>query len=200
LGALSRPQLPPHDDTDLDTGFASFAAHLRHAVRQRDDEALISMTEPQVMLGFGGSGGHATLRLWLQHPETANVYWRGLEQMLQLGSVRMGADVFCLPYTSCLDHKLVANDPYAVLIVTGPDTPLLERPTTDARALRTLDDDVVQRAELSGMEDDRFQRVQVHDGEIGYIDRTALRSPLDLRMEVVRGESGWRIRSVVGGD
>jgi hypothetical protein len=152
------------------------------------------------MMGFGGSGGHATLRQWLRHPDTATDYWNALEYMLQLGSVRMAPDVFCLPYPGCLDIEPAINDPYRVLIVAGPNTPLLERPTTDARKLRLLDHDVVQRVELFGEEQTRFQRVQLHDGEVGYIDSTALRSPLELRMEIVRGENGWRIRSIVSGD
>jgi len=200
LGALPRAQMPPRDDTALDADYSAFRDRLGIAVHKRDAEALIGMTEPHVMLGFGDSGGHDTLRQWLRHPDTAINYWSDLEYMLQLGSVRTGQNAFCLPYPSCISIEPAPSDPYRVLIVAAPETPLLEQPKRDARKLRILDHDVLQRNELFGEQDAGFQRVQLHDGEVGYIDSTALRSPLDLRMEIVRSQNGWRIRSIVAGD
>ncbi|MDP2399492.1 MAG: hypothetical protein Q8M53_14180 [Burkholderiales bacterium] len=198
LGRLQRPQLPPRDDTARDADFAAFSAALHGIVRKRDVEALIGMTLPEVMLGFGGSGGHADLRERLRNPATAAGYWRDLGRMLQLGSVRMGADTFCAPYPGCIDLK--ARDPHSVLVVIRPRTPLLERPDPRARSLRMLDLDIVQLFDQFGEGNGRFSRVRLFDGEVGYIDSAALRSPLDLRMEVVRSPGGWRIRSIVEGD
>lgn len=198
LGKLPRPQLRPRDDTALDTGFSAFRARLADVVRARDAEALIGLAEPGVMLGFGGSGGHADLREYLREPASADDYWRGLEYMLQLGSVRMDTDVFCLPYPSCIE--ISARDPYSVMVVIRPDTPLLERPEINARTLRLLDFDVVQLFDPFAQGDARFLRVRMIDGEVGYVENSALRSPLDLRMEIVRDRHGWRIGSIVAGD
>lgn len=198
LARLPRPKILPRDDTARDADFASFSAALRRIVRERDVEALIGMTLPDVMLSFGGSGGHADLRERLRNPVTAAGYWRDLGRMLQLGSVRMGADTFCVPYPGCID--LSARDPYSVLVVIRPRTPLLEQPDPRARRLRMLDLDIVRLFDQFGEGNDRFRRVRLFDGEVGYIDSAALRSPLDLRMEVMRGSGGWRIRSIVEGD
>jgi hypothetical protein len=77
---------------------------------------------------------------------------------------------------------------------------LLEQPDPRARRLRMLDLDIVRLFDQFGEGNDRFRRVRLFDGEVGYIDSAALRSPLDLRMEVMRGSGGWRIRSIVEGD
>lgn len=198
LGKLPRPQLHPRDDTAMDAGFSAFRARLADVVRTRDAAALMGLAQPDVMLGFGGSGGHADLREYLREPASADDYWRSLEDLLQLGSVRMATDVFCLPYPSCVE--IAARDPYSVLVVIRPDTPLLEQPLINARALRLLDFDVVQRFDPFAQADARFLRVRMSDGEVGYIENAALRSPLDLRMEIVRESDDWRIRSIIAGD
>ena len=199
--ALPRERIPPADDTQLDADYAVFSARLQAVVRDRDSEGLIAMAEESVMLGFGGSGGHADLREWFRDPAVAEDDWQNLETVLRLGAVRMGAEVFCLPYPGCIDLDPDSSlDPFRVRVVISPDAALLERPQPNARLLRLLDFDVVHLAGPLTEDHDPFRRIRSFDGEIGYVDSAALRSPLEMRMEVARGAQGWRVRSIVEGD
>lgn len=201
LSALQPPRMPPPAGDQSDPDYLTFVQSLRNSVQSRNAGALQALTAADVMLGFGGSGGHADLQQWLSTPQIAEPLWQELEKLLQLGSLRMGANTVCLPYTSCAPERIPENyTPFATLVVTQNDARLLEHPQADARVLRILDYDVLQVADPLEEPEADFVQVRLYDGETGYLPLSAVRSPLALRMEVQRRAGDWQIISLLAGD
>lgn len=194
-------RLHPLDETPRDPGFAAFIDELERVVRERDAEALISMTAPDIMLGFGGSGGHDDLRSWLGHPEIAPDFWRQLEDILPLGAVRQGPDAYCLPYTGCLPTRLLAGlDPFTTIIVTAADADLVAEPDNDAAVVRPLDHDILTLLNNPSTHTDDYLPVRDIDGHEGFVLRDRTRFVIGPRMAIVRDRDRWRIESYVSGD
>ena len=204
--ALTRGLVPeivkPTDDAPLDAGYLKFHKNLQKAVGTRNIEALIHLTSPDVMLGFGGSGGHDDLRALLEQSDPDNGLWLELERLVALGNVRTGPDNYCAPYPGCmtLDTSPVFNDVFSTLVVVQANAPLFERPTDSSRVLKTLQHEKVMRVNSAIGSESDFERVQTHDGDVGYIRRAAVYSPVGLRIEVRRTHDGWKIDSLVAGD
>ncbi|THF72606.1 MAG: hypothetical protein E8F57_00455 [Methylophaga nitratireducenticrescens] len=72
-------------------------------------------------------------------------------------------------------------------------------PMDNAQVLRKLN---FERVEWQYPYDDkaRFRLVQTFAGERGYIDKALLRSPFDMRMEIVSTPQDWLIQSILSGD
>lgn len=194
-------RLHPLDETARDAAFSAFTERLKRAVDERDIEALISMTAPDIMLGFGGSGGHADLRNWLEHAEIAPDIWQQFEDMLPLGAVREGPDAYCFPYTGCLPTRLLAGlDPFTTVIVTAAQADLLTAPNDDATVVRPLDHDILEVADVPSAYGAAYLRVRDIEGNDGFVLRSKVRFVIGPRIQVNRTEHGWRIQSLVSGD
>ncbi|WP_163578027.1 peptidoglycan-binding protein [Halomonas faecis] len=194
-------RLQPMDEAWRDPTFAAFRDRLRRVVLTRDSESLIAMTEPDIMLGFGGSGGHDDMREWLEHPESGEDVWRQLETILPLGAVRWGPDVYCLPYTGCLPTRLLAgHDPFTTVIVTATDAIMRSAPDGDATIVRPLDHDILTLIGDSSAHSKSYYPVRDSEGNEGFVSGQAIAFVIGPRMEIHRSESGWRIQSLVSGD
>ncbi|PKM29202.1 MAG: hypothetical protein CVV07_11850 [Gammaproteobacteria bacterium HGW-Gammaproteobacteria-11] len=201
LQHLDNPRLHPVDESDMDSSFANFIADLKKVVTDTDGEALVRMSAPDIMLGFGGSGGHADLRMLLEHPDSAADLWWSLQHAVAPGAVLESPEAFCLPYPSCLPGSIFGRfDPQITLFVTQPQAPLRAEPSDSGAIIRVLDHEVLiidpQRSEL----EDAYLPVMLRDGTQGFIARTHAHWMIDYRLSVVRGPQGWRIQSLVGGD
>jgi len=194
-------RLHPVDETGRDPGFAAFARALAEAIADRDSGAVVALSAADIMLGFGGSGGHADLREWLDHPGMRDAAWAQLAELIALGAVRTGEDAFCLPWPGCLPaHVIPDHDPFATVIVTAEDARLLPRPDPDAGPIRALDFDVLRLAGRAGEQSSRYYRVRDATGQTGFVAREDARFMIDTRMQVLREGTGWRIESIVSGD
>lgn len=202
LSHLGNPRLHPVDESDLDNSFATFHAELKEIVRKRDGQALISLTAPDIMLGFGGSGGHDDLRRMLAHQPSADDLWQTLLHALQPGAVQQGSDVYCLPYPSCLPSQFTNRfDAYSTLFVTQPQAALLSAPSVEADILQELDHDIVLLGvDLSDIQSEAYLPVVLRNGTQGYLARNHVHWMIDNRLEIQRSPQGWRIQSLVGGD
>lgn len=180
-----------------DQSITNFLEQLKSAVKQRDIAVLLDLTATDVMLGFGGSGGHQDLQSWLTQ-DSADEDWQSLDKMLALPEIQLSSDVFCVPFTGCVGSELIdfSFDSY---ITIQADTPLHALPTEDAPVLRKLN---FERVEWQSPYDKnaRFRLVETFAGERGYIDKAFLRSPFDMRMEIASTSQGWLIQSILSGD
>ncbi|WP_304917179.1 hypothetical protein [Methylophaga sp.] len=175
----------------------NFLEQLKSAVKQRDIAVLLDLTATDVMLGFGGSGGHQDLQSWLTQ-DSADEDWQSLDKILALPGIQLSSDVFCVPFTGCVGSESVdfSFDSY---ITIQADTSMHALPTEDAPVLRKLN---FERVEWQSPYDEnaRFRLVETFAGERGYIDKAFLRSPFDMRMEIVSTSQGWLIQSILSGD
>lgn len=185
------PPSPPNQTISL------FIDRLYAAVQQKDIDTLLKMTSEDVMLGFGGSGGHQDLQNWLTQ-ESADDDWENLETMLAIPGILMSPEVFCIPFPGC---KANESTDFSIdtLIAIKADIPLYALPKDDALVIRNLDFERVEW-QYPFDENARFKLVETFAGERGYVDKTLLRSPLDMRMEIALTEKGWLIQSILSGD
>lgn len=197
---IHRPQLFPQDDSASSPSYVAFVNELKSTIQSRNLDKLVSLTHPDVMLGLGGSGGHDDLKMLFGGPESADEYWQILKEVIELGSVRSAKDAFCAPYVSCLDIASISANVYGTLVITQPNIALYERASAQSTKLKGLNYDVVELIEPYPTEEDTFARVRLYDGNTGYIDRRAVRSPLDFRMEITKHNDQWQIKSFFGGD
>ncbi|ODN66344.1 hypothetical protein [Methylophaga muralis] len=180
-----------------DETFSIFFQQLKSAVERRDIVALLEMTTKDVMLGFGGSGGHQDLQSWLTH-DNADDDWQSLSEMLAIPGIQLSPEVFCVPYPGCVGSES-AYFSFDTYITIQPNTPMYALPMDNAQVLRKLN---FERVDWQYPYDDkaRFRLVQTFAGERGYIDKALLRSPFDMRMEIVSTPQGWLIQSILSGD
>ena len=203
----SGPILIKPDHKDLqESDFTTVFREILSAVKEQNVEKLIGLSAPDIMLGFGGSGGHDDLRTLLTDPLTATQYWQSLHAVLALEGVRVGKDVFCVPYPGCTEIDF--KEPYSALVVLKRNTPLFRHADLNAKVLRYLDQELVHQTgaepdvndSLEQTANHSFIQIVTHDGKTGYVHRRNVRSPIDTRMQVSQGPTGWKIDYIVSGD
>lgn len=193
----TRHRLHPVDEASFDRSFETFLGQARQAVRDQDIESLIRLTDANVVLGFGGSGGHGDLREWLQN----GLLWDELRSALNMGAVKMGSTAYCLPYPACVPaHTRESMPASASFVITAKSAALLAAPANDAATITELDHDIVEVVAPVSEQPSRFYRVRLRNGAEGYI-RTTEGYWLDgYRLEITRDSGQWRIHSFLGGD
>jgi len=183
--------------TLINQTLSAFINQLQTAVKQKDLDGFVGMTSEDVMLGFGGSGGHQDLQNWLTN-ENADDDWQNLNAMLAIPGIQMSSDAFCVPYPSCVSNEST-DFSIDTLLTVKANTPLYALPEDDAIVIRDLHFEQVEW-QYPYDENARFRLVETFAGERGYVDKGLLRSPFDMRMEITRTDKGWLIQSILSGD
>lgn len=204
--AYAGRRLHPVDETDLDADFARFRARLDQAVAARNAETLVALSAPDILLGFGGTGGLADLRRLLAHKATQRALWQDLDSITALGAVRVGPNTYCMPYSACVPEEtghfgpLAGLDPLHSVIVVTPDARFWRTAESGSSEIRRLDHDIMTRLPDVASIPDAMWRVRDNRGRVGYVDSADARMPAGPRIELQRDDDGWRIVSLVSGD
>lgn len=186
--------LPPQDDCAALSGWSAFHERLQKAVRAKDTDALIALTSPDIRLDYGGGSGRSELAKRLAEPKRA--LWGELEAILPLGcATDDGLTVMPWFFWNVPDDI----DPYTALITTGPDVPLLARPASDAKTLKSLNWAlVVIKGPFNPA--DTFAKVTADEDAAGYVRTSQLRSLLDYRLIAENRAGEWSITAFIAGD
>lgn len=165
------------------------------AVKDRNADALLNLTDPNVKLDFGGGSGVASFRERLADKQGA--LWNALDKLTTLGCAKGPGGTMIMPWYA--GQSMNDVDTNKALIVIGANVPLQQQPNTSAPTLGTVSWDAVT---LMGNYDSNADYLQVKtaDGKVGYIASDKLRSPLDYRLVIVPAGDKWRIASFVRGD
>lgn len=193
----------PRDDCGDAEGAYEFRIALADAVIARDADALVALSSPNIKLDFGGGEGREELRRRLSEPGW--LLWEELAEVLPLGCAVGSGGWLTIPWHFAQD--IGQHDPYALEIVLGDHVPLRRQASMDGEVLRFLSWEGVERLsyyrELSQEDFDPeiFELVTTADGTEGFVERARLRSLIDFRMIIERGDSGeWELRSFLAGD
>lgn len=193
----TRLRLHPVDEASFDRSFEAFLNQARQAVRDQDIENLVSLTDENVVLGFGGSGGHSDLREWLQQ----GLLWDELRAALNMGAVKMGSKTYCLPYPACVPANTRESMPAsASFVITSKSAELFATPANDAASITELDHDVVEVVPPISGQPSHFYRVRLRNGAEGYVRKTEGYWLDGYRLEIVKDTGQWHIHSLLGGD
>ena len=191
----------PFDEASKDPSFEKFRAKLLRAVMDQNIEAVISMTDSDIHLSFGGHTGHDDLRLFFkessQNPDQ-NI-WKELEKVLTLGG-EFQDGIFMAPYTFAVQLP-EQYDPFQTFFVTGSDVLLRKHPDKTSTPVNALSYAVVEVLEYDP--DIPYQRITVSNTVklTGlYIATQYLRSVVDYRAGFANHDGSWKMMSFIAGD
>ena len=186
LPAVMGPKLLPVDEATKDPSLVAFRTELLAAVRARDFDKIVSMTDPKIRTDFGGGGGSDALRKALQDADVL----RDLEFLLTHGGKFVG-ESFWAPYVYSAWPE--AHDAFEHYAVIGENVPLYDR--QHGQVIANLSHDIVRRAS-----DVDAINIRTADGRQGWIEPGQLYSPVGYRAGFVRVGGRWKMNALVAGD
>lgn len=187
--AIAGPKLLPVDEAPKDPSLVAFRNELLAAVRRRDVEAVVTLSDPKIRTSFGDGGGADELRRMLQ--EAAVI--EDLEELLTQGGKFQG-ESFWAPYVYSAWPD--SHDAFQFLAVTGENIPLRDSPDANARAIATLSHDIVERVE----DKKPWLQIKTADGHTGWVEASAVRSPVGYRAGFLKMNGSWKMNALVAGD
>lgn len=189
----------PRDECSAQPGAAEFFTTFNHAIEQRDADALMAITAPDVLLDFGGGEGHALLRERLNSPDY--LLWDELAKIRPLGCAfddnSEGAEL-TMPWYFAQETGF--EDPYATMMAMGAAVPMYERPSATSPVVQTLSWDAVLLDNSNYEMDTPFLPVETASGAKGYVASENLRSLIDYRLGTTQRDGKWMISYFVAGD
>ena len=204
LPALAAPvALEPVDEASRDPAFAAFRASLVEAVDKHDVAGLLRLVGPDVNYTFGPSSGPgpAGFRKFWKLDRPGSELWGVLGTVLRMGGA-FGEEgtLFSAPYVYGAWPS--GYDEFTHGAILGPEVPLMAKPGASGAKLATLRYSIVRFVDREGrvVQGQRWLKVQVPGGAMGFVRESEVRSPIDYRavFSKVRGE--WRLTALVAGD
>ena len=195
--AVNGPKLMPVDEATKDAALVAYREELLSAVRRRDGDAVITLSDPKIRTSFGGGGGAEDFRKALAQPGV----WEDFEQVLTQGGSFVGEGEtrsFWAPYVYSAWPE--AHDAFEFLAITTDNVPLRESADANAKALATLSYDIVHRAGEPSREPRPWQQIKTSDDRTGWVESRFVRSPVGYRAGFVKSEGKWKLNALVAGD
>lgn len=178
-------------------GANDFRRVLTTAVVNRNEDMLLDLASPEVLLDFGGGSGRDLLRERLTDPEYK--LWEELDKILRLGCASYDEGTIVLPWYFAQD--LGTEDAYATLLVTGAGVPFYKDRDAASPMIDRLNWDVVTLLDEWSADPYALAHVALPSGRKGYVAWAKLRSQVDYRLLAERGEDGrFRITNLIAGD
>lgn len=122
-------------------------------------------------------------------------FWKTVTTVLRAGGAFLNDGRFASPYYYALFPEDIDANEYEVVVKAS--ALLRSAPEPSAPVVETLRWDIV---EVQAFDDEPWRYVRSASGKLGYVERTALRSPLGPRAVLARTAAGWRLDSLVAGD
>jgi hypothetical protein len=188
--------LMPVDEAISRPDFFTYRARLQMAVAAHDTDAVLSMVDPNIKLGFGGNDGLRRLREKLTGAD-APVVWRSLGRILALGGAFKSASSFEAPYL--FSNWPEGTDAFECGAVTGANVAVRKEGRTDA-AIVTRTSYAIVRLIGPTSANKGWTMVQLSGGQKGYIHTDFLWGATALRavFNLIGGQ--WRMTGLVSGD
>ena len=186
----------PVDEAIRRPDFFTYRARLQMSVAAHDTEAVLSMADPNIKLGFGGDDGLRRLREKLTGAD-APEYWRSLGRILALGGALRNSSTFEAPYLFSNWPK--GTDAFECLAVTGSNVAVRKEGHPDA-VLVTRTSYAIVRSIGQTSANKGWSMVQLSTGQKGYIHNDFLWGATALRAVFNLTSGQWRMTGLVSGD
>ena len=190
----------PVDEAPKDASFLEFRNKLVAAVEAKDTAYLLSITSPEVAVGFGGEPNTVEefAKEWkLDSPDSE--FWDVFGKVISLGGAFQtfrGQRQFCAPYVTGSWPVDVDSFEYAAIIAGG--VRLRAQPDQDASILGGLSFNLVKIEEWTS--DRTWAKVTTDNGVTGYVSGKYVRSPIDYRAFFQQVDGRWQLTAFVAGD
>ncbi len=189
-------RLLPVDQATQQPDFFTFRARLQVAVASRDVDAVVSMADPGIRMGFGGDDGAEVLRRSLTGTG-ADDLWKAFARVLALGGAFKGDTAFEAPYI--FSNWPDGADSFGCRAVTGAHVAVRRAAAADAPVVTRVSYAIVRDHGFPpGTRD--WTRVQLANGRQGYIHTGFIAGPTGLRAIFNRASGQWRMTALVAGD
>jgi hypothetical protein len=192
-GRAENLKVEPFDRSAENAGLAAFLEVFKEAAGDRDADAILMMTVPDVAVFNDPDGGGAeTLRRQLTEGWSgaeADAYWDEMEKALGLGGGFLPDGRYCAPYVYAYELP-GATDSLSNAFVIRERAPLYESPDLAAGALGHFSYAVVPVARWV---DRGWIELLLADGRKGYLSRKDFRIRGDYHLCFAEDVDGWRL-------
>ncbi len=200
-----RVQLVPRDEAMADPSFRAFRTTLDAAVAAKDASALRGLLAPDVLINFGGeSGADVFFERW-QPSAADSKLWELLAELLRSGSTfhrESGAADATYPFF--FESFPDDFDGFTSGVIVGRNVNVRERPDSESPVVAQLSYDIVRVPDWGEGDSQSpaspWVRVELHDGNAGYVSRKLIRSPAGYRVGFHASAGTWKLTYLVAGD
>ncbi len=194
---LEAASYPPRDDCRALPGWAAFRKRLETAVTQRDADGLAALSDPDILLDFGGGAGVEELRRRLGDKEYR--LWEEIAALLPLGCGPHQEGGVAMPWIFA--NSPADADPYVAMLALGSDVPVRAEPDPASPVTARLNWAIVDIADGYEGPGKPFTEVKLPGGQAtAFVETPKLRSLIDYRLIAEQGKQGWRITALIAGD
>ena len=212
-------KVPPRDETTKDSSLNLFVAELKQIIESKDGKRLTKIVHPKIKVGFDdGIGIDAFMNVWSPEKKESEL-WYIMKRIVELGGVFIKSDSdpfyrFVFPYVNQIELKN-PDDYFNVLVVTGKNVNVRDKPELKSKVLGQLTYDVVRYdyeksfpklihnpiPHVSYYGPKEWYYIETIDKKLsGYIYCDFVWSPIDYRMFLTSENGKWMISCLVSGD
>jgi hypothetical protein len=202
--ALAKGRKFQQSESSKDRDLKALAATLSNIATTRDEEALVALATPDILLSFGGDSGIESLRRLM----ATSWFWPAFLEAIGGGGALMGdvTDGRLASFPALFSEWPNDLDAFAHSVGVGSDAVLRAGPSENAPVLADLEDRiVVQGPYLLGddrMRDDGWLSICLAEAGCGFARSHHVDSPIDWRAILWQERPGapWEMRTFVAGD
>ena len=206
-------QVPFVDQAKNDPSFLEYRSKLIEAAKARDTETVISLSDDEIHLSFGGDFGHDRFREFLEvpvenlsdeykpeAPAMRDAIWGSLLETLELGGTFEPDGTFAAPYYWSAD--LPDNfDAYTTFFVTGSRVALRDGPSPNANILARVSYAVVEFPLVFEERRSDWWLITIPGSDLsGYMHSDYLRANVDYRAGFSKESGEWKMTYFIAGD
>jgi hypothetical protein len=192
----------PKDECAAVASAAEFHAALIQAIRNRNVEAFLALSDPEIKLDFGGGFGVDELGKRFREAD-GQALWDELDKLPALGcgfSAGQEGDEY-LRMPRLFVQNFDGLDVFETYVVVGDRVPLRPDPETSATPVRLLSWVAVVIPAGTYDPDKPYQKVLASNGKLsGFVETARLRSIIDYRIMAERKGGEWQITAFIAGD
>lgn len=196
----------PVDEAKYEPSFLALRNQLIAAVKNRDLEVLLSLTDREFRGSLGPDEGVEFFKKKLENPSSKPDLWRELLVVLEHGGT-FGSDSmteFCAPY---LFGKFPRDlESFEFRAIFGSNVNLRSKPGLKAPVTARLSYNIVQvdYEHLLSVPPDSPEsdwiKIETLGGKKGYVKAEFVRSPISYRAGFIKVDGKWKLRWFLAGD
>lgn len=188
-------RIPPTDQAARDPKLVAFRNSLVAAAGRRDSAWVRSHLTQEPYSSFSGERTVEAFASHWQLDSPSSPFWKELPAVLRMGGCFTGPSQFASPYYYALFPNDI--DAWEHDVVVRPSAALRAEPAAQSAVIETLRYDIV---EIQSHDEEPWRLVRSASGKLGYVERSALRSPHGARVVIERVEAQWRLSTFIAGD